>query len=127
MRKILFVSLLAICATLCLCSCEKATIDQGSSNVAYDPNAPLDSVFFSTDILPIFASNCASCHTSQVPVLEASVAYSNVLNGYVDAGAPSTSILYLKLTSPGSTHEGRSTQAQQDLIFQWINQGGLNN
>jgi hypothetical protein len=84
-------------------------------------------MYFATDILPIFSSNCNSCHNSQAPVLDAGVAYDNLMNGYVTAGDPAASSLYTKLTELNSTHLGRSSEAQQEKIFNWITQGALNN
>ncbi len=127
MKKILLLCIVVSGMAVLLNSCEKATIDSGSTSKPYDPNAAVDTVYFSTDILPIITSNCAGCHTSQVPVLGASVAYTNIMNGYIVAGSPSTSSLYLKLTELTSSHVGRSTAAQQDLFYQWIIQGALNN
>jgi hypothetical protein len=127
MKKILFLCLMASGMALLFNSCEKATIDSGSFSKPYDPNAAVDTVYFSTDILPILTGNCGSCHASQNPVLGASVAYSNLMNGYVDAGSPSTSELYIKLTDLNSSHISRSTAPQQELIYNWILQGALNN
>lgn len=127
MKKILFYSIVISSIALLFYSCEKATIDNGSFSKIYDPSAPIDSVHFSTDIQPIFASNCVGCHTSQVPVLEASVAYANIMNGYVVAGSPSTSSLYIKLTDLNSSHVSRATQPQKDKIHDWISQGAVNN
>lgn len=127
MKKTLFFCMMVISTVMLFNSCEKATIDQGSSKIPYDPNAPVDTVYFNADIIPIFSSNCTSCHASHAPILEASVAYTNLMNGYVSAGLPSASSLYVKLTDVSSDHLGRSTQSQQDKIFQWISQGALNN
>jgi hypothetical protein len=127
MKKILFLCFVAGSMTVLFNSCEKATIDQGSSSIPYDPNAPVQTMHFSADILPIFSSNCMSCHNTQTPVLEAGVAYDNLMNGYVVAGSPSTSLLYEKLTATNTTHLGRSSEAQQEKIRLWISQGALNN
>jgi hypothetical protein len=127
MKKFLFLCFMSGSMALLFNSCEKATIDQGSTTVPYDPNAVVQTMHFGTDILPIFSSNCISCHNSQTPVLEASVAYANLMNGYVVAGSPSTSLLYEKLTSTNTTHLGRSSEAQQEKIRLWISQGALNN
>jgi hypothetical protein len=127
MKKILFLCFMSSSMAMLFNSCEKATIDSGSFSKPYDPNAAVDTVYFNTDILPILTSNCIGCHTSQNPVMEATVAYDNLMNGYVVAGSPSTSPLYIKLTDLNSSHVGRSTGAQQELIFNWISQGALNN
>jgi hypothetical protein len=127
MKKILFLCLLTSGIAILFNSCEKATIDSGSYSKVYDPNAVVPTVYFSTDILPILSANCIGCHNSQTPVLESSVAYTNLMNGYVVAGSPSTSPLYIKLTDLNSSHISRSTAPQQELIYNWILQGALNN
>jgi hypothetical protein len=127
MKKIFFLCIMASSMFIFFNSCEKAIIDQGSTKVPYDPNAIIQHVHFSTDILPIFASKCIGCHNSQIPVLEPGVAYANLLNGFVTPGSPTTSTLYLHLTDVNSTHVGRSSAADQENIFNWISQGALNN
>ena len=57
MKKILFLCLMTSGIALLFNSCEKATIDSGSFSKVYDPNAAVDTVYFSTDILPIFTAN----------------------------------------------------------------------
>ncbi len=120
MKKILFFCLIASGMVVLFNSCEKATIDQGSTSI--NLNAPVDSVYFAADILPILSSNCVSCHSSQTPIMEASVAYANILTK-VTIGSPETSVFYLKLTSVGTPHYSRASEAQKDKIYYWIKQG----
>lgn len=127
MKKILFYCIMVSGFTIFLSSCEKATIDNGSYSKVYDPDAPIDTVFYNAEIQPIFESNCNGCHNSQVPILEAGVSYDNLMNGYVVPFSPSTSELYLKLTELTDGHYNRANQTQKDLIYSWISQGALNN
>jgi hypothetical protein len=127
MKKLLLLSVIVCGVAIFFSSCEKATIDSGSFSKIYDPSAPIDSVHFSADIMPILTGNCVTCHSgSQVPVMDASI-YTNLMNGYIVAGSPSTSPLYIKLTDLNSSHVNRATSPQKDLIFTWISQGALNN
>lgn len=109
--------------------CRKATIDYGSGDTPYDPNKT-DSVRFSTSIIPIFTTNCISCHGTggQDPCLEASVAYNVIINGgYVIPNDPPASFLYTKITETPSNHSGGQFPQQGEIIRQWILQGAKNN
>jgi hypothetical protein len=107
-------------------SCEKKTIELEKT---VTPRNTTDTIHFTADIIPIFVAKCNGCHGSggQNPVMEVAVAYQNVMNGYVTAGSPSTSSLYLKLTETGGSHEGRSSVTELGKISQWITQGAKNN
>ena len=118
--------LIVLLAVVIFYGCEKKTIDFGTT--VKQRNASNDTIHFATQIIPIFASNCTGCHNSQTPILEASVAYADLTSGgYYNVSSPAQSKIYVKLSSTTSTHVGRSTPAQQDLILQWITQGAKNN
>ena len=89
-----------------------------------------DSVKFSVNIIPIFASSCAKsgCHVTgaQTPDLSAANAYSSLIYyGYIDTDFPDQSSLYLKITS-GSMKD-KATDTDRALILKWIQQGALDN
>lgn len=87
--------------------------------------APVNDVKFSTQIAPIFAEKCVSCHNQQTPVLSADVAYSQLVPNYVNTTSPESSKIY---TVPSSgTHYAKITAAQAALILQWIKEGAKNN
>lgn len=123
----LFAFLLAISA-----GCEKASIDLGSGDIPYNPAAPMDSVRFSTDIIPIFNASCVSCHApgATSPDLTPANAYNNLtaLPGqYINLANPASSLLYTYLSETTSSHYGVTTQAEQEKILIWIQQGAKNN
>lgn len=87
--------------------------------------APVNDVKFSTQITPIFAEKCVSCHNNQTPVLSADVAYSQLVPNYVNLTSPESSEIY---TVPNSgTHYAKVSAAQAALILQWIKEGAKNN
>lgn len=123
----LFTFLLAISS-----GCEKASIDLGSGDTPYNPSAPLDSVRFSADIIPIFNTNCVSCHApgSTSPDLTPANAYNSLVaipGQYINLANPPSSLLYTYLSQPTSSHYGAATQAEQEKILTWIQQGAKNN
>lgn len=88
-----------------------------------DPEAP--AVSFSTDILPILTAKCILCHSTQAPTMGASVAFTQLVPGYVNKTAPSSSKLYTVPTS--GTHGATVSSAQGALILRWITEGANNN
>lgn len=120
--KVIFVLL----SVIMLNSCEKKTIEFEKT---VTPRYSTDTIHFAADIIPIFTAKCTGCHGNggQDPVLTSTVAYQNVMNGYVNVGSPANSILYTKLSAAGSSHDGRSTATEQGKILQWITQGAHNN
>jgi hypothetical protein len=87
---------------------------------------PVDTVYFQTEIQPIFTNNCASCHTqNNLPDLRSGKSWQSLTTGgYVNLPG-SSSKLYTKMTSSG--HTARSTDSDKQLVLIWINQGALNN
>ena len=87
-----------------------------------DPNKP---VSFATQITPIFAEKCISCHNKQTPKLTADVAYSQLVPAYVNTGSPASSKIY---TVPSSgTHYAKISATQAALILAWITDGAKDN
>lgn len=91
----------------------------------------VDTVFFSTQIEPIFTSStCTSCHNSSSFLdLTAGNSYASIFaNNKVVPGEPENSIIY---TEPdpvtGSHYKNYSSSDDSDLIYQWIFQGALDN
>jgi hypothetical protein len=86
-----------------------------------------DSVCFNEDILPIIISNCAKsgCHVmgGYIPLTN----YTQV-EGVVSPGKPSQSLLYNVISTNYMPRNNTPlTQAQKDLIKEWINEGAKNN
>jgi hypothetical protein len=108
---------------LLLAACEKV-----SYNVGVDDNGGggTDTVFFQTEVQPIFTANCITCHHgSRNPDLRSGNSYSSLTSGgYVNSPAE-TSRLYVQITS--SSHTSLTLPAEKQLIFNWIQQGAMNN
>lgn len=86
-------------------------------------------VSFSSDIEPIFKSqSCTNCHPAMSqPDLSAGNAYESLSKGgYFDTKNPEDSEIYTE-PSPDSSHAGKYTAAQAQLILAWIEQGAENN
>jgi hypothetical protein len=87
--------------------------------------APISNVSFLQQVVPIFAQKCISCHSTQTPVLKADVAFTQLVPNYVNTATPADSKIY---TVPKSgTHGGTVTDAQAEIILQWIKEGAKNN
>ena len=129
MRRII---LFGFALMACLSNCTKDhSKDQNCQN------CPV--ISFKNDIIPIFQASCAvsGCHTGAFPAgnvnLDSAVAYTQSTaagKGYVNAGNPGTSILYLEMI-PGSTTPmpttGLLNACTANKISCWIQQGALNN
>jgi hypothetical protein len=86
-------------------------------------------VSFSTQIVPIFANSCVSCHKTggQSPDLSAANVYSSIKTvNLVNATTPESSIIY---AFPGSSsHSWKGyTASEAQLVLTWIQQGAKNN
>lgn len=108
-------------------------------------------ISFSKDVQPIFNNHCVTCHQGQGPeqsnlTLEPRLSYNNLVSMAstgnpavmrVKAGAAGDSYLIAKVTGTQVAAGGMGaqmpynaaplSQAQIDLISQWIKQGALNN
>lgn len=123
----IFPWLIGLGLILFFASCEYEFID----SPPVPPPNPEDTIYFSTDILPIFNDNCTSCHKTggTAPDLTEANAYTNITSGgLVDLANPEQSKLY-DIPRPGSsTHNWKKyTQAQSEDVLNWIRQGALNN
>jgi hypothetical protein len=93
---------------------------------------PIDTtvpVSFSTQIVPIFANSCVSCHKTggQAPDLTSANAYNSIKTmNLVNTTTPESSIIY---AFPGSSsHSWKGyTASEAQLVLTWIKQGALNN
>lgn len=120
---------LFICCVLFLfifSSCEKNYVE---------PKEILKDISFSTDIIPIFSSNCESCHTSGggFPglVLSSDIAYAQLWTDgvnapYVDTINPSSSKLYTKMNS-NMPPSGLLPNEKISIVLKWIELGAKNN
>ena len=92
------------------------------------------SVSFASDIVPIFNSSCNSsgCHNAGgiKPDLTFAYAYISLVNGgYINAGDPQSSLLYLWMAGKKGTPMPLSgvNKDYNALVLAWIKQGAQNN
>lgn len=90
---------------------------------------PADSVTFARYVVPLFTSNCVTCHGgNEAPDLRADKAYNALINGgYVVKGNATGSVLYQKIVSGSMPPDGPLKQTDIDIIKNWIANGALNN
>ncbi|HPD63886.1 MAG TPA: hypothetical protein P5050_00870 [Bacteroidia bacterium] len=89
-------------------------------------------ISFTNKIIPIFNQKCnmTGCHVAghfKVDLTPANAYNDLFAKGLIDTLQPDQSKLYVKLTTPGGSHDGRSTATEQALILKWIEQGAKNN
>ncbi|WP_372751335.1 hypothetical protein [Labilibaculum sp.] len=123
MQKNNLVSLLLVfLITLCFVSCEYDIVEVDEIVIPIDQE-----ISFSTDIIPIFTSNCISCHNGGTsPDLRANNAYNSLTNGgYLDVDDPENSELYQVLQE--GSHSTRASATEKELILEWITRGANNN
>lgn len=124
--RIMLMAGIFVMASSLFVSCEQYVFDPP----VLDPD---EEVFFAADIVPIFTAKCTSCHGGVIPPdLRADKAFASLITDatpatkFVNTAAPETSVLYTKLL-PGTSHDGRSTGIEQQMILKWIQDGALNN
>jgi hypothetical protein len=84
---------------------------------------------FSSDVLPILRSTCASCHdgTITLPDLRDANAYKSIVQeNYVSISDPENSILIQKIRS-GHPYSNALTESEIQQIVGWIKEGAPNN
>ena len=112
-------ALLFLTAVILFASCEKYRFQVEKINSE-------DTVYFKTEIQPIFTANCITCHKgTRNPDLREGNSYTSLTtSGYVSLPAES-SRLYLKITSGG--HNSFTLPGEKEKILIWIQQGAKNN
>ena len=115
--------------TLSVIACEKFVIE--------GPERP-ENVSFKENLIPIFTSNCTSCHGgANSPNLKAELAYNSLISGgYVSVENSGESKLYKVLLERHKTYgeklikDPKSDSASyylKDYILVWIEEGAENN
>jgi hypothetical protein len=95
-----------------------------------DTNNPIDTIFFATQIEPLFESNsCTGCHGGGFFLdLTPGNAYGSIMaNGAAVAGDPDNSTIYSVPLPSGSHYKKYASTDESDLIYMWIFQGALDN
>jgi len=82
-------------------------------------------ISFASQIVPIFADKCISCHATQAPQMNAAVAFAQLVPQYVNTGSPETSKLYINASS--GNHYAKVSATQAALVLTWIKEGAKNN
>lgn len=82
-------------------------------------------ISFSTQVVPILAEKCVTCHSSQSPQMNASVAFAQLVPNYVNTASPESSKFYINASS--GNHYAKVSAAQAAIILQWIKEGAKNN
>ncbi|MBT3302998.1 MAG: hypothetical protein HOD63_10880 [Bacteroidetes bacterium] len=127
-KKLIIVLIIFVMGLFVFTACEYETIEPVKIVIA-----PGDSISFSLDIVPIFDQSCnmAGCHIAghwALDLSDAAASYTDLFDkNMIDMTTPANSELYVKLIEVGSTHDGRSTPAQQALILAWLEDGAKNN
>lgn len=116
------ISLILILFTLLLSGCKYDFI-------LPEPVAPVNPggqlVSFNTQIIPVLADKCISCHNAQAPTMNAGSAYAQLVPSYVNKTTPASSKLYVNAAS--GSHYAKVSATQAALILQWITEGAINN
>jgi len=119
MKRQILVAIAIVAVMIGISSCEKYSFLPTVIN-------PVDTIYFATDIQPIFNANCVTCHGSlRAPDLREGKSYEALTTGgFVDQPGE-TSLLYTQMNK--SDHTARSTDADKQKVLIWINQGALDN
>ncbi len=125
-RKALVIHVVAVSvvlATLLFASCEKVVYNLEVLNPGGNE---VDTVHFEAQVQPIFTANCITCHHgSRNPDLRDGYSYTSLTSGgYVTRPAESSRLIK-QLTSSG--HSAYTVTAEKQTIYNWIQQGALNN
>jgi hypothetical protein len=96
------------------------------------PINPGVDVLFATQIVPIFADKCVSCHKAggQAPDLSAAAAYNSIKNmNLINTVTPESSVIYTEPspTTPTVHNWKKYSAAEAQLVLTWIQQGAKNN
>ncbi len=124
MKRLLIYAGLLFSVSLVLSSCYKDVILPAVANTK-----PPQYVSFSSDLQPIFTTNCAlsGCHVkgSQQPYLSADVSYQQLLGGFVNTIKPDQSEIYIQINGNMQVHIPNADDRQK--IYDWIRNGAPNN
>jgi hypothetical protein len=94
-----------------------------------DQTAPPLFVSYSSDLQPIYTSNCAlsGCHVagSEAPYLTPDLSYQQLMGGYVNTIVPKDSKLYIAINGIMQVHIPLASDRQK--IYDWIRNGAPNN
>ena len=121
-RKFAFLAVVLLALTA-LWSCEY-------EKIVPEPLPPAtDTIYYSTDIQPIWNGGCAGCHGQGLtpPDLTAANSYNSLMNGgYINTADPAASEIYTVMASGGSMSQ-YTDASEANIVLVWIQQGAKNN
>ena len=95
------------------------------------PVDPTVDILFATQIAPVFANKCVSCHKTggQAPDLSAANAYNSIKSmNLINTTTPESSLIYAFPNPTTTTHSWKKySAAEAQLVLTWIQQGAKNN
>ena len=95
------------------------------------PVDPTVDILFATQIAPVFANKCISCHKvgGQAPDLSVANAYNSIKNmNLLNATTPESSLIYTYPNPASALHNWKKySAAEAQLVLTWIQQGAKNN
>jgi len=127
MQKKIFGNLfLFLIGILIFTSCAKDT-------KVYPAPTPIDTtlkISYKDTIQPIFTKGCLGsfCHSGSVaPNLTVGNSYNALMSGnFVNTTSPNQSEVYIEM-APGGGMSSHCTEAEANLVLEWIKRGALNN
>ena len=127
MKRILKFASLVILTGVLFTGCYKDII---VPDLASDPDGPPQPVSFSTELAPVFNTNCAiaGCHVSGAhkPYMTTDVSYQQIVNGgFVDTNFPKQSTLYIMIN--GEMGQYIPSTSDRQKVYDWIRNGAPNN
>lgn len=129
MKKLIKIVLVS-CVLFLMQSCYYDTVYEGPVEPPIDPEVP---VSYKTQIMPIWNTDCVSCHKgSTAPDLRPENSYASLIDGgYVIQGDAVGSTLYKTLIwadgVPKMPTQYKLSNSEIELVKVWIEQGAKNN
>jgi hypothetical protein len=127
MKRLILYTVILFTVGVAFSSCYKDVL---IPTAAVDPDGPPQAVSYTTDLAPLFNTNCAvaGCHVtgSEKPFLTTDISYNQIVNnGYVNLLVPKQSILYEKIN--GDMREHIPLASDRQKVYDWIRNGAPNN
>jgi hypothetical protein len=88
-----------------------------------------DTIYYSTQIQPIWDKGCVGCHGAgqDAPNLTAAESYNALISGnFINIADPASSIIYTEMI-PGGNMSSHTNQSEANFVLVWIQQGAKNN
>jgi hypothetical protein len=124
-RKLLLQILAIVGVVFFFISCEYEFIEAPKPV----PPEPGDTISFAAEVVPIFEDGCTGCHNGGIAFdLTAANAYNNIVNmNLVVPNDPEASRIWYFPEPVNGEHNAKYSNKDANTIYNWINQGALNN